>query len=311
MNNNRLKYYKFINKKYLRAFFIKYLKHNKKYQLLADFLYYVSFKKLIDWKNPKDLNQWINWLQFNSDTSLWSRLTDKFEVREFVKKKGFEKNLIPLLAVWDSPDKIDLSKLPDKFAIKMNNGSGDVLIINDKSKIKENDIKNHFESVFNCNFANSSGEKHYEKIKPLIIVEELLDKNKQCVSSSSMIDYKIWCFDGKPECIRVYYNRTKSTVNLDTYDLNWINHPEYNNYTKKFIKSDQQFPKPKKLEEMLHIATELSKGFPQVRVDLYETDDKIYFGELTFTSSTGKMKSFSENYLKFLGNKVAQEINHK
>lgn len=304
-NSKLYRFYKIINKKYIRILYLLFLKFKKNHKGIADFLYYIEFNDLIDWENPKDLNQWINWLQFNTDTSEWSRLTDKYLVRDYVKEKGFEKNLVSLLAIWDHPSKIKLSSLPNQFVIKMNNGSGDIIIVEDKSKINESELKKYYNSLFNHNFSKTSGEKHYEKIKPLIIVEELLDVQNQQFTSSSLIDYKIWCFNGNPECVRVYYNRTKDKVNLATYDLQWQRHLAYDNYTDKFIQSDKVIPKPENLNEMINMAKILSKGFPQVRVDLYSIGNKIYFGELTFTASTGKMKSFSKEYLQLLGDKIS------
>ena len=299
---------KYKSLKFLRIFFLWYYRNTKNHKQIVDILYYIKFKETINWKNPKDLNQWINWLEFNTDTSLWSLLSDKYKVRNYVKEKGFEENLIPLLGVWDDPEKINIDSLPKGFVLKMNNGSGDVLIIKDKTTANLDEIKNHFRKLFYSDFSLTTGERHYKEIKPLIMAEQLLDVDKQSIPSTSMIDYKIWCFDGKPECIRVYYNREKDKVNLDTYDINWENRPELNNYSDKFLKSDISLPKPDKLDEMLYMASKLSEGFPQVRVDLYESNGKIYFGELTFTSSTGKMTSFSKEYLTFLGNKVAKII---
>ena len=130
-------------------------------QQYADYLYFLDFGKKINWDKPEDLKQWINWLAFNTDTTEWSRLSDKYAVRDYVKECGLTDTLVPLLAVWDSPDDIDFSILPDKFVLKMNNGSGDVRIIKDKGKADIKEIKSFFSDHFNRPFGIDSAEPHY------------------------------------------------------------------------------------------------------------------------------------------------------
>ena len=167
----------------------KYYKKKQNYKKSHDALYYALFHKKINWENPTDLNQWIQWLTFNSDISLWSLLADKYKVRDYIKEKGYEKNLIPLLAVWDSPEKINFDKLPEQFIIKMNNGSGDSVIIKNKHEENLDKLKENFRTLFLRDFGRN-GEIHYSFIKPKIIVETLMDAKDQTGYSTSLIDYK-------------------------------------------------------------------------------------------------------------------------
>ena len=145
------------------------------------------------------------------------------------------------------------------------------------------------------------GEPHYNSIKPCIIAEELLDNTKQPIASSSLIDYKIWAFDGKPAYIWVCFNRTHHSVDVGVYDLDWNFHPEFSISTPHYRLTDIAVPRPKSLDQMLRAASILSKGFPELRVDLYEVDNKPYFGELTFTSAGGFNDFYSQDFLNILG----------
>ena len=123
--------------------------------------------------------------------------------------------------------------------------------------------------------------------------------------SSSLIDYKIWCFDGEPYTFFVGANRKPGkSVNFFDYDLNWVNHPEHMQYDSFHLRPEVEIPKPKNIEEMLEVAKKLSAGFPEVRVDLYNVNGKIYFGEMTFTSNGGIMSFYTLEYAKELGKHI-------
>lgn len=269
-------------------------------KMMASILYKREFRKPLNWKAPIDLNEKINWLKFYSDTAKWTLLTDKYRVREYVKSCGLEHLLVKLYGKWDNVKDIDWEQLPNKFIMKTNNGSGDVFICEDKSKLNINKCKRHFNALMRKTFGYEMGEPHYKKIKPCIIAEELLDVKKQPIVSSSLIDYKIWSFDGKPAYIWACFNRTPHSVEVGIYDLDWNFHPEYSRSTSHYVLS-HSIPKPKSLDKMLEAASVLSKGFPELRVDLYEVDGKPYFGELTFTSAGGINNFYTDEFLKILG----------
>lgn len=270
-------------------------------KLLVTILYRQAFGKWINWKNPQDLNEKIHWLKFYTDTTLWTLLADKYRVRKYVKEKGCPEILVKLYGAWDKPTLIDWENLPNEFVMKSNGGCGDVLICKDKSMIDKNQWIKHFEKVIKMKCGYERGEPHYNTIKPVIIAEELLDSNKQSVSSSSLIDYKIWCFNGEPYSILVCSNRTHNTLELSDYDLDWNYHPEHSKYGRHYVKASQVLPRPLSLNKMLDYARKLSKGLPQVRVDFYEIDGKPYFGEMTMTSAGGFMDYYTDEYLKEMG----------
>lgn len=277
---------------------------NRNFMKYISDLFYLSMGEEIDWKNPKDLNQWIHWLYFNSDTSKWPLLADKYAVRQMVEQSGFKNNLVPLYAEWDDIESFNIANLPDSFVLKMNNGCGDVMIVQDKGKIDTVEIKNNFRPYFRSKYGESTIEDHYTKIQPRLIAEKLLDKNAQSIKSSSMIDYKFWCFNGKPAVCFVVKDRTKTNFVADLYqaDESW-ERIERNNlvYDNHHLRYSNPIPKPELLKTMLEIASKLSKGHPQMRVDLYEADGNVYFGELTMTSQAGKMNYFTNACLRELG----------
>lgn len=272
--------------------------------LITKILYKKTFGKSLNLKNPKSLNEIIHWMKFYGDISEWAVLSDKYKVREYIAENGYAETLIPLIGHWNRAVDIEWEKLPTKFVLKANNGCGDVLVCKDKNTLDKNKITEEFNKYLTSQFGITTGQTHYKKIKPCVVAEEMLDCTKQPVKSSSLIDYKFWCINGEPQAIFVCINRTKYNVEISVYDMNWVEHPEYCLYTNHFLKCNQHIPKPRNFEQMVAMSRKLAKGHPQVRVDLYEVSNKIYFGELTFTSACGFMTYLTEDFLSQLGAQV-------
>lgn len=267
--------------------------------------WYRDFHYRLDWNNPKDLNEKIQWLILNSDTSEWSRLADKVAVRDYVKEKGLGHMLIPLLGVWNDARKIDFDNLPDKFVLKCNHDSASVKIIDkyvgfDKKKIIED-----FNNKLRVKFGYLSCEPHYNRIPPMIMAEEYLPIDGAGISKTP-IDYKIWCFNGKPYIVWVAYNRDNvhGHVEVEQYDLKWNYHHEWGRFTNHYRDGGGKVPCPKSFDDMLNAAKLLSEGFPEVRVDFYDVSGKAYFGEMTFTSDCGRMPFYSKDFLLQMGELV-------
>lgn len=258
----------------------------------------------MSWDNPQDLNEKINWLKLYSDTSEWTRLSDKYRVREYIQEKGYGDLLIPLIGKWDKVEDIDWNSLPNQFVMKMNNGSGDALICKDKSQLDIEYWKKEFKKLFKTKFGVTMGEFHYTKIKPCIIAEELLDATNQPVKTTSLIDYKVWCFNGEVCYIWTCFNRNKSSVEVNLYNTEWQACTEHCVATHHYLISKTQVPRPTTLNQMIQAASSLSEGFPQVRIDFYEVNGKLYFGEMTFTSNAGYMDFYTRDFMLELGKKV-------
>lgn len=274
-------------------------RHNP--QELADRLYIdaTGNKNGINWESPVDLNEKINWLKFNSDTTKWSELADKYAVRKFIEEKGYKQYLVPLLGVWENANEIDFSKLPDSFVLKTNNGAGTVMVVEDKTLIDQRTVRAQLNKWLKNKFGLKRAEPHYLRIKPLIIAESLL--RDESGISSSLVDYKIWCFDGKAFGTKVFYNRHRFEADIEWYDRDWNYRPEKLVFTKDKRDGGGKINKPKNYEQMISFAEDLSKGFPQVRVDLYNIDGQIYFGEMTFTASGGYHNTYSKEALLEMG----------
>lgn len=277
--------------------------------LLTKILYKKTFGKPLNLKHPQTLNEKIHWMKFYGDTSQWTLLSDKYRVREYVKEKGLEHILVKLYGVWVDANDIDWDKLPDQFVLKANNGCGDVTICKDKSNLDKQKLIAYYNGLMKEKFGIQTGQLHYKDIKPCIIAEELLDASKQETPSSSLIDYKIWCFNGKPSYVFVVLNRTKIHANHMLFGIDWSDYSECVKATSHFAIYDKSVERPKRLAEMINVASILSKGHPEMRVDLYEVDGKIYFGELTLTSACGYMDYFTEDLLKKMGSMVTLPCN--
>lgn len=270
---------------------------------ISNYIYKKKFGKPIDWSNPKNLNEKINWLKYFSNTTEWTRLSDKFSVREYICQKGYSDILVPLLAKWDNENQVDFSLLPNSFVIKTNHGSGEVVVVKDKSMIDEDRLRAMLGKYLRRKYGYYQGEPHYMNIKPCIIAEQLLEE-KNNDFSSSLVDYKVWCFDGNPTAIWVCYNRSHECTYIGLYDLDWNYHPECSVFNEYYRDGRGNVPKPKSFDRMMKVAADLSMGFPEVRIDFYDIDGVLYFGEMTFTSAGGYMPFFTEQYLLELGEHV-------
>lgn len=260
--------------------------------------------KSMNWESPKTLDEKIQYLKFYSDTTMWTRLSDKFLVRDYICKKGLSNLLVPILGKWDRASDIDWDKLPDQFIMKVNHMSGDALICNNKQVLDTKKWTSYFESLLNMRYGLDNIEPHYSSIRPCIIAEKLLDASKQYIRSSSLVDFKVWCIHGIAQYIWVCYDRIPDSVQVMMYDRTWTPLPEMCVNTKHYRIADQIIDPPNSLSKMINAAENLAKGIPQVRVDFYEVDGSLYFGELTFTSCGGFNTQYSQKFQEELGSRI-------
>lgn len=271
---------------------------------IRHFLRMGRFAKL---RKPQDLNEKILWLTLHSDTKEWSRLADKYEVRGFVKECELEEILVKLYGLYNSMEEVEFNKLPNAFVLKPTHGSGDVVVVKDKSKVNLEEVKNKIQKGLDENICTSAAELHYTRIPHRVVAEELLVNDPLSAKySSTLIDYKIWCFNGRAEYIWVCMNRfvkNKDGAEVMTYDRAWNAHPEYCRVTPDFSLAEPM-PRPNGYEHMLQVAEKLAENFPVVRVDLYNLNGKIYFGEMTFTSYGAIMDFYSDEFLQLAGSMI-------
>lgn len=273
-------------------------------ELVVRIRYFLRFHRRINLNNPKTLNEKIQYLSLRTDTSEWTRLSDKFLVREYVKECGLENILVHQYGVWDSADEIDFSMLPDRFVIKTTHRSGDAIFVKDKSQTDMAFLKEQIGLALKRTYGLSEGNLHYSRIHPRVIAEELLENDAVSASySSSVIDYKIWCFNGKAYYIWVCTDRSHEGAKVLLYDTDWNVHPEYSVFTRHYMRGIV-IPKPVGIDRMLEIAEKLAKPFPVVRVDLYNVAGKVYFSEMTFTSLGGYMDFYNDDFLRMTGSMI-------
>lgn len=255
----------------------------------------------MDWKNPRDLNEKINWMKFHYDTREWTRLADKYLVREYVKERIGEQYLVKLYGVWHKADEIVFSALPDKFILKTNQGAGTVLPVPDKATLNTEEAKAKLDEWVKMRFGYETVEPHYLPIEPVITAEQLLENDSDF--SKSLADYKVYCFDGKPFIILVCSDRIIGEhAHFSYYDPDWTPRPDV--LCERLKGSHTDIPRPDCLEELLDCATKLAKGHPQVRVDFYIVGGHIYFGEMTFTSNGGYDNDITREFSLEMGSHI-------
>ena len=236
-------------------------------------------------KEPETFNQKIQFRKLYDNNPLYSICADKYRVREYVKEKIGEEYLIPLYLVTDKLTEEQWEKLPNSFVAKANHNSGPVQIVRDKNKVNKKEIIRELNNQLKLDFGVLSMEKYYSDIPRKIIVEKFLENNGE----KDLRDYKFFCFNGKVKYCQLIKNRTIEET-IDFYDKNWklqefigllnpINPIEKHSTTVN--------NKPKNYSLMLELAEKLARDFDFVRVDFYNIDGKIYFGELTFCPASG------------------------
>ena len=277
------------------------------------YVYRKTTNKSLNLKDPKNFNEKIEWLKVYADLSEWTRLADKYEVRKYIEECGLKHILVRLYGVWDRAEDIDFSSLPDKFVLKTNHGYSNIIIVQDKGNVDVEFIRRQLNKWTGVRYGLLSFEPHYWNIRRRIIAEEYLEEQAYSSFSSSLIDYKFFCVYGKPEVILVTYNRQNMQVGKEViegrrslkvmlFDLDWNPMPQ--KISEEVVKGQHDLvPKPANLDEMIKVAKILSKPFPQVRVDLYEVNRRIYFGEMTFTPGSSH-EFFTTEYNLELGEKL-------
>lgn len=250
-----------------------YLKHK----------YKACMGKELNLDSPKTLNEKLQWLKLYNRKPEYTMMVDKYAVRKYIADTIGEEYLIPLLGVWDNPDDIDFDALPNQFVLKCNHNSGlGMCICKDKSKLDIEKVKNELRKGLKQDYYLTGREWPYKNVKHRIIAEKYMT---DAPNIDEFTDYKFYCFNGYVDCVLTCIERSTGNPKFYFFDKGW-NLLRYNKRGKA-APADFALPKPKNIEEMFRIASELSKGIPFLRVDLYNSSGKIYFGELTFFPDSG------------------------
>lgn len=238
-------------------------------------VYRLAFGRPLDLENPKTFTEKLNWYKLYYRTDLMRKCVDKYEVREYVESVLGKDTpyLNDMFGIWKSVDDIDFDKLPNEFVLKPTNGSGDVLVCLDKDKLNIDAAKKLLKSNSKRPFYTKTKEWAYYNLPYRILGERLIKSSDQF----QIKDYKIFCFNGEPRFLFVASERGTDNLKFDFFDTDWNRLPITNMH-----EHNMNLSKPVHFDEMLDVAKKLSKDFPHVRVDLYEEEGRVFFGELTF-----------------------------
>ncbi len=234
-----------------------------------------------DLSAPTTYTQKIQWLKLHDRKEGYTRLVDKYLVKTFVKEVIGEEYLIPTLGVWDRADCISLDQLPDEFVLKCTHDSGGMLICRDKEKINWAKAQKKMERLRKKKFFWERREWTYKNVVPRIIAEPYMEDSR----TGELRDYKFFCFDGVPKLMFVASDRQKpdEDTKFDFFDMDYRHLELINGHPNAAVPPE----KPENFELMKQLASQLSQGIPHVRVDFYEVDGKVYFGEMTFYHFSG------------------------
>ena len=257
--------------------------------------YFVCHKKRLNLKNPQGFNEKICYLKLNDyyQNETINICADKYRVREYVKNKGLSKNLVKLLFAYDSVAQIEWDRLPNKFAIKLNYGCGFNIICKDYKKLDKDSVIKKLTKWLKSKYYLGHSEIQYKNVPKKILIEEFIESLTESLPS----DYKFYCFNGEPKFLLLCEDRVNGKAQQCFYDIdgNIVNYKLHTN--------NKKFNKPKCYDEMINVCKILSKGFPFVRIDLYDGGSRAIFGEMTFTPAGGTA-DYTEEGEKLLGSLI-------
>lgn len=262
------------------------------------FLKYKFHQKLgypLDLRTPRTFNEKLNWIKLHDRRALLTHLADKYRVREYVEERVGEQYLTHLLGVYEHAEQIDWCSLPDQFVLKVNQGCKSNIICSDKRRLDVEVAATKLDRWLGENGYFPRREWPYKDIPPRIVCEEYLEGDPDW----GLLDYKFFCFDGTPTFVAVDFDRFSNHTQY-FYDMDWQRQP----FMHGLPTPDRDAPRPPNLDTMIEVASTLSEGFPFLRVDLYNCDGRVIFGELTFHPA-GSLKGITPaQYDRALGDLI-------
>lgn len=264
-------------------------------RLHLETLYLTCTHEHLNMKNPRTFNEKIQWLKLYNRNPLYVTLVDKYLVKDWVADKIGGEYIIPTLKKYDSADEINLAELPERFVLKCNHDSGSVIICKDKSKFEIDKAKEFYRERLKYDPSAVCGEWVYKDVPRCIIAEEYLEDPQ----NDDLMDYKWFCFDGVPRIMYMSRDHAQNAT-TDFFDMDFNRLP-----IRMQAPNSEIIPKkPRQFEKMKELAEILSEGMPQVRVDFYVINEKIYFGEMTFFHCGGMVKVKPEEWNLKMGDMI-------
>lgn len=272
------------------AKFSPFIKSDKTYLSMR---YRLFMGKKLNLKNPRTFNEKLNWMKIYYHDPIYTKLVDKYEVKKLVADLIGEEYVIPTLGVWDSVDDIDFDRLPQQFVLKCTHDSGGLVVCKDKSKLDIKAAKEKLAAAMKRNYYTVSREWGYKNVQPRIIAEKFMEDEE----THALNDFKFFCFNGVVKLLYIGSDRS-TEVKFDFYDRDF-NHLDIIN---AHPQSKVLHKRPKTFEKMIKVAEKLSKGYPFMRIDLYEVNGKIFFGEYTLYHNGGTLLFEPEEWDYKMGN---------
>lgn len=252
-------------------------------QMFLKLMYKVRLGRKLDLREPKTFNAKLQWLKLYDRNPRYTELVDKIKVKEYIAGIIGEKYIIPTLKVFNSAKEIDFSELPNEFVLKCNHDSGTIYVCEDKRTLsieRMNDIRDYFDKALKRDWYLLGREWPYKNVSRKIFAESYMSDKKQ----DELIDYKFMCFDGKVKCSFVCSDRkAKDGLKVTFFDREWNVMP----FERHYPKSEKEISCPQNYDLMIRLAEKVSENIPFVRVDFYEIEGEIYFGEMTFYPGCG------------------------
>ena len=256
-------------------------------------IFRVRIGRKLNIKKAYTYNEKLQWLKLYDRNPLYCTLVDKYEVKKYIEKEVGERYVIPTIGVWDKFEDIDFDSLPNQFVLKCTHDSGGLVICYNKQEFDKEAAKIKINRCLNKNFYWHGREWPYKSVVPRIIAEKFITKD-----GTAPNDYKFFCFNGKVKCFKIDFDRfTEHRANYYSPDGELLPFGE----TVCLPNPDKQLKMPDSLNEMIRIAELLADGRPFVRVDFYEMDGQIYFGEITFYPASGFVPLVPDEWDAILG----------
>lgn len=254
--------------------------------------------KRINWSEPKEFNEKLMWLMINDRNPKYIDLVDKLKVKDIIAKKFGSEYVIPLITVGNRFEDIDLNKLPQKFVIKCNHDSGGIIICKDKETLDIEKAKSLINGNLDRDFFSITREWPNSKVEKKVIVEEYMEDNSPD-SNGELKDYKFYCFNGEPKFLYLSQGLTNhKTARINYVNLNWEIEPFYR---KDYLQFEKLPEKPIQFEKMIEFSRILAENIPFVRVDWYEINGLLYFGEMTFYPGAGITDFYPNEWNRKIG----------
>lgn len=262
------------------------------------YIYKRAMHHKLNLANPVLFTEKIQWLKLYNRRPEYSVWVDKHESKEYVAAAIGKEHIIPTLGVWNSFDEIDFDALPDRFVLKTTHDSGGVVICKDKDIFDVDKARRKLNASLKNNFYKTFREWPYKNVPHRIIAEAFMQQDDK----SDLTDYKFFCFNGIPKFCQVIQDRSTCET-IDFFDEKW-NHQEFVGLNPHVTHSQKPIAKPRRYDQMLEIAGRLSQNVPFLRVDLYEINGQVYFGELTFSPNAGFGRFEPSEWNRILGDLI-------